>query len=128
MPNTRTLSPLSKGLRIFLALLFSVFALTQFNDPDPLLWISIYGTMAVLMIVSIFKKVPKLVLGIIAGILIVYLLVLVPEIISWINKGMPSIVETMSAEEPHIEYAREFFGVVICLAGLWFLRRTKLIG
>lgn len=125
MSNTPKLSRFSKGFRVFLALLFSVFAFTQFNDPDPLLWISIYGTMAVLMIVSIFKRVPQLVLGIIAGILIVYLVVLVPEIISWINKGMPSIVESMSAEEPHIEYAREFFGVVICLAGLWYLGRGE---
>jgi len=125
MTNSRNLTSLSKGIRIFLAILFSLFAYTQFNDPDPLLWISIYGSIAILMVLSIYKKVPKIVLGIIAGVLIVYAAVLIPEIISWINKGMPSIVESMKAEQPHIEYTREFFGIIICLVALFYLQRSK---
>jgi hypothetical protein len=40
----------------------------------------------------------------------------IPDIIDWINGGMDNIAGSMKAEEPHIELAREFFGIVICLS------------
>lgn len=119
------LSGVSVGVRVTLALLFLLFTATQFNDPDPLLWISIYGTIAILSLSSIFYKIPDIVIYIISALLVVYLAVLIPEIISWIRQGMPSIVESMKAEEPHIEYTREFFGIIICLATLFYLRSSK---
>jgi len=115
----------SKILKIVLSVLFILFAWFQRNDPDPALWISIYGILAALCIYSAFQKMNKYILYVFGGLLIVYTAILVPEIINWISQGMPSIVEKMKAEEPHIEYTREFFGLVISLLTIWFLLKKN---
>ena len=38
-----------------------------------------------------------------------------PDILDWINKGLPSITGSMKAESPFIEFVREFFGLLLCL-------------
>ena len=110
----------------FLAsLLFAVFAIFQYNDIDPWVWIFIYGGISILCFVSAFRKIPRSLLSFsILGILI-YTVILVPEIISWIEVGTPSITESMKAKDPYIEYAREFFGLVISLIALVGIWRTN---
>ena len=41
-----------------------------------------------------------------------------PDIINWFKQGMPSIVESMKAESPHVEFVREFFGLLIMILSL----------
>lgn len=115
----------SKYIKLVLGLLFLLFAWFQRNDPDPALWIAIYGVLAVLCFVGAFQKIHKYILFVFGGFLLIYTVILVPEIIHWISKGMPSIVEEMKAEEPHIEYTREFFGLVISILSLWFLYKKN---
>lgn len=117
-------STLSVIVRIISCLLFILFTYTQFNDPDPVLWISIYGTIALILFISLFTPINNYILLIIACFLIVYSAILIPEIINWIKKGMPSIVETMEAGKAHIEYTREFFGILICLLTLFIIHRS----
>lgn len=42
-----------------LAVMFLVFAFVQVNDPDPIIWILIYGVMAVMAIMAIFEFYPE---------------------------------------------------------------------
>lgn len=115
----------ARRFKFLTSLLFAVFAIFQYNDIDPWLWIFIYGGISSLCSVSAFRKIPMSLLSLsILGILI-YTVILVPEIISWINEGMPSITESMKAEDPYIEYAREFFGLVISLLVLLGLLKTN---
>ena len=59
-----------KVLNLLLAALFLLFAFVQINDPDPALWILIYGLMAVACILAAFGRYyPK----IISILLIIYL-------------------------------------------------------
>jgi hypothetical protein len=69
------------------------------------------------------NKINKYILIIIACLLIIYGSILIPEIINWIKKGMPSIVQSMEAGKAHIEYTREFFGIIICLVTLYLIHR-----
>jgi hypothetical protein len=51
---------------------------------------------------------------------------ILPEIIKWIKDGMPSIVQSMKATIPSIEYTREFLGLLLCLiACIWVIRVQK---
>jgi len=114
-----------KVINSICALLFVIFAVVQYNDPDPWLWIIAYLFVALLFVLQIFDKLPRpLLLG---GLMLFSLwgISFVPDFIDWINMGAPSIANKMKATEPHTELVREFGGLVICLAGMILLLRRK---
>lgn len=114
-----------KYLKLILALLFSSFAYVQLNDPDPWIWVTIYTIIGLLCILSAFQKIHKYFLIVCYIGLGIYGLILIPEIINWISMGMPSIVSEMKAEEPHIEYTREFFGLLISIMTIYYLQKSN---
>ncbi len=98
--------------------IFIMCAAVQYNDPDPYIWVPIYGFAAVVSLMAARGRFyPKAILG---GMIIlsIYAATYVPAIINWVKMGAPSVVETMKAEQPHIELTREFGGLLICLLGL----------
>ena len=109
-----------KIVNIILTLLFLVFAVVQLNDPDPIVWVIIYGAAAVVSGFAAAGRYDKNVILTIIGICIVWMLTLVPGVIDWVNEGMPSITGSMKAESPYIEYLREFLGLLIIFLALLF--------
>lgn len=113
-----------KIYNIILALLFTLFAYFQYNDPDPYLWIAIYLAVAVLCGLAAFGKYFKwLSLALMAG-LFIYWAWLLPDFITWLGQGMPSITGSMKAETPHTELVREFLGLLILILVLFFQYRS----
>lgn len=110
-----------KITNIILSLLFLSFAIVQYNDPDPWIWISIYVLIAMLCGLAAAGRFQKnlLMLGALAA--LITLGVMAPEFIGWLSDGMPSIVTSMKAETPYIELVREFLGVLIVFLTLVFL-------
>ena len=104
----------------FLTLLFALFAAFQFNDPDPIVWVLIYGTVAVISGFAAVGKYNKNVILTVIGICIVWMLSIVPGVVDWVNEGMPSITGSMKADSLYIEYLREFLGLFIMLLALLF--------
>ena len=117
-------------MRIFtysLGLIFTLFAIVQFNDPDFWVWVPVYLLPAGISVVYTHKKPQKMYLGILA---IIYL-------IAAISLFPPSINEWISAEEeaqsmgmklPGIEEARESMGLFICflaMAFFWIKSKSK---
>ena len=109
-----------KILNIILTILFVLFAVVQFNDPDPYLWILIYGATAAISGFAIVGKYHKIIILSVIGICIIWMATLIPGVIDWVEKGMPSITGSMKAESPHIEFVREFLGLFIILLALVF--------
>lgn len=107
-----------------LAALFILFAYFQANDPDPYLWMLLYFyTAAICLFAGYGRKNNYFIWAGIAGCLI-WMGLLLPEFINWINMGMPNIAGEMKAEAPHIEFTREFLGLGICIGVfLWQLRK-----
>ena len=103
-----------------LTVLFALFAIVQFNDPDPIVWVIIYGTVAAISGFAAMGKYNKNVILTVIGICIVWMLSLVPGVVDWFNQGMPSITGSMKAESPYIEYLREFLGLFIMFLALLF--------
>lgn len=115
-----------KTINLILCALFVLFALVQYNDPDPYLWAPIYLFVAAVCGYAAFGKYNRPITLIGTVILGIYTLTYVPDFIDWIKMGMPNIVETMKAEKPYVELTREFGGLVICmLALLWELKNSK---
>jgi len=109
-----------KILNFILALLFLVFAFVQVNDPDPILWILIYGNMAVLCVLAMFSMhFKKWILG--TGVLyLTYAAFLFPGAWEWLQSPDRSLLfdDLAKMQYPYIEETREFLGLVICIAAL----------
>jgi Transmembrane family 220, helix len=109
-------------LNSILALMFMAFAFVQVNDPDPILWILIYGVMAITSVMAIFEYfIPALMYALALG-YAVYLVILFPGMMDWYNSPDRSLLfdDIAKMQYTYIEEAREFLGLAICLVVLAF--------
>ncbi len=117
-----------KVLNLILAVLFILFAVVQYNDPDPWGWAALYLYVAAACGMAAFGKSNKFMLILGLGVSAIWMLTLVPDFIHWVQMGMPTIVAHMKAEAPHIELTREFLGLVVCMSALgwqWYRLRKS---
>ena len=121
------MSPFQKNIYFIISGLFLLFAIVQWNDPDPLIWMIFYGVMSLIYILlALGKKFAFYLSVLMLTVSVVYMGFILPEIIKWIKDGMPSIVQSMKATIPTIEYTREFLGLLLCLiACIWVIRVQK---
>lgn len=117
---------LAKGV---LAVLLAGCAAVQYNDPDPVLWIGLYGAGSLLLILAAAGWRSR---WAVLVVLVAYALVgvtVLPGFVEWLLHYPGSdLMAPMSAEHPHIEESREFVGLVIaaaCVAPLWPTRATE---
>ena len=113
----------------FFVLLFLSFAAVQYNDPDPLLWILIYLSMAVLCGLAIAGKYYQRLALMLGAAFIVYAIILAPGVTDWWQSPDRSLLfdDLAKMQYYYIEEAREFLGLVICLlvlAGLYWQGRN----
>lgn len=106
-----------KILNLLLAVLFIVFAFIQINDPDPVLWILIYGAMAVACVLAAFRYFyPKVLAGMLV-LFIAYSFVSVSGAIKWLQSDDKHLLfdDLAKMQYLYIEEAREFLGLLICV-------------
>ena len=109
-------------LNSLLAIMFLAFAFLQVNDPDPVLWILIYGAMAAVSVMAIFEYyIPALLYALALGYMI-YLVILFPGVMAWYNSPDRSLLfdDLAKMQYYYIEEAREFMGLMICQVALVF--------
>lgn len=109
-------------LHLFLALLFVVFAIVQLNDPDPLHWVLIYGSVATICALAFFQKYfPKICFALAAA-FIAYSLWFVPGVKEWLaQENHAQLFDNVAKmEHPFIEESREFLGLWVAAAALLF--------
>jgi hypothetical protein len=103
--------------------IFILFAVVQYNDPDPYLWIPIYLFPAVLCFLATREKFYKNAYTggfIFYSLYAVYKLLDQNGVIDWMRfHDAANIAATMKAEQPWIEESREFFGLAIILIVLF---------
>ncbi len=126
-------------MKIFniLFIVFFVFsAALQYNDPDPLVWMSIYIYGAYLCYMATKQQYNPMLYLVGLAVYIsydLYLLVDAAGVISWLTEhGGESLVKTMKADKPWIEETREFFGLMILVMVLsvnmiWLSRRKEVL-
>ena len=121
-------------VNFILAIMFLLFAFVQINDPDPVIWILIYGAMAVLSIMAIFEFYPtKFTIGLLV-LYILYSIVYIPGVLEWLRQENKAMLfdDVAKMQYPYVEEAREFLGLVICIIVLIVFviraRRKKISG
>lgn len=109
--------PLMRIVNFILAIMFLLFAFVQINDPDPVIWILIYGAMAVLSIMAIFEFYPtKFTIGLLV-LYVLYSIVYIPGVMEWFRQENKAMLfdDVAKMQYPYVEQAREFLGLVICI-------------
>lgn len=113
---------LHKIIKIISGLIFSSFAYVQLNDPDPVLWTVIYALVATLFFTSMFKQINRKVLILLLAVMGLYSLTIIPGFYTWLATPEKSeLFGEMVYEKPYIEETREFLGLIIACAGLFYL-------
>jgi len=105
------------------AFIFFLFAAVQYNDPDAFIWMPAYLLVSILVILWGLGKSVRLPLLIAAILYSIWMLTYIPDVLAWIQEGLPSITGSMQAESPFTEFVREFFGLAICLGTCLFYAR-----
>ena len=72
MKHFVALSKQNKIKNLILFILFVIFAILQLNDPDGLLWFSIYFIVSLICLYNTFRAIPKSVLILSITVLITY--------------------------------------------------------
>ena len=111
-----------KILNFILAIMFLLFAFLQVNDPDPLIWITIYGIMAVLAILAMFNIFPRRIILVLLVLYAAFSVLYIPGVKEWLQQENKSDLFDNVAKMNHlyIEESREFLGLWICIAVLIF--------
>ena len=109
--------------------MFLVFASLQLNDPDPITWILIYGTMAVVCVMAAFEYYIRWLM--IAQFVCygVYAIILIPSFWTWLGSADRSLLfdDLAKMQFLYIEESREFLGLLICMTvlGVSWVRSSR---
>lgn len=103
-------------LRSILALLAALFAVLQYNDPDPLVWVGLYGATALALgLAAAGWPVPPLAWGVVGAGLTLGAISF-PGLLQYIaNTDGVTVSDAMSSQYPYIEATRELGGAAIAV-------------
>ncbi|WP_100613021.1 transmembrane 220 family protein [Confluentibacter lentus] len=108
-----------KIINIVLFILFVLFAFVQLNDPDPMVWFTIYGIVAFICLIANYKKISKILLWIFIIALVIYSTRHFSYFIDWFKiDHKEELFGEMVYEKPYLEGTREFLGLLIAVIAL----------
>lgn len=114
-----------KILGFFFGFVFISFAVVQYNDPDPALWMAIYGTAAALSLAAGYGKVSNTVLAVACVVYAVGVIYWWPEQFEGVGDSMRDATTGLLLK--NVEEGREALGLAICsVAMLSFILASKL--
>ena len=99
---------------IVLFVIFLSFSAVQLNDPDPFIWTTIYGVVAMVSLLSLFGIFQRSMVFLLMILVGTYALIHFHYFWDWLlsnNKG--EIFGEMIYEKAYIEGTREFIGLVL---------------
>jgi hypothetical protein len=108
------------AMRVATALMGIVFLLAaavQYNDPDPLLWVLVYGAAAVACGLAVFGRPQRLLSAMTGGAALVWALMLMPRVFGQVRPS--ELFRETGMATLGIEEAREAIGLIL-VAG-WML-------
>ncbi|TAF72636.1 MAG: hypothetical protein EAZ53_15440 [Bacteroidetes bacterium] len=116
------LKTVHKTLFLTFSLIMLSFVVVQYNDPDPWLWMTIYGTVAIFLALGAFRIYFPVPMYIQMGLMAAGILYLFPSVIDWITleKG-ENLMQQMNNSKLYIEETRECGGLIVALSFLILL-------
>lgn len=113
-----------KVLGAFFGFIFIAFAVVQYNDPDPALWMAIYGVAAALSVAAGFGRVSNVLLGIACVIFAAGVVYWWPEQFEGVGDSMRDATTGLLLK--NVEEGRESLGLALCsVAMLSFILASR---
>lgn len=107
------------------ALLFLCCVAVQFNDPDPLRWMAIYGAAAVLSLAAVRRGgIPWIPAAVVGGIALAWMLSILPRVIGRVS--LAELFGRFEMKTSAIEEARECVGLALVTAWMAVLVAVSL--
>lgn len=106
-----------KAFNALMALLFLLSAAVQLNDPDPLIWITVYVLAALFCVAHGFRQLPPFLPFAFSLFTFLWALSLVPAF--WGQAPVSQVFGHVEMKSEAVEVAREFGGLMIVSA--WML-------
>ena len=117
---------LSKLINWVVCVVFLLFAFVQLNDPDPYVWVAIYGLIAIFFAVSNFRNIPKIIIQVLIIGLVLFALYHVGYFYDWLlSNDKSELFGDMIYDKPYVEGTREFMGLVIATGSLIYLLKKS---
>lgn len=107
----------SKALRVAnlaMTIYFAICVALQYNDPDPYLWMPMYGAAMVACILFSRSTLRPWIAGLIGGLALAWAGTIAPRVVG--QDGFAHMFESMKASNPLIEESREMGGLLIVFA------------
>ena len=108
---------LSKILCFVFSVTLLAFASLQFNDPDPVIWVSFYMICGLVPGLLLFNKFYAPLFWLAASICVIQLVIGGPGAYQYyLHMEEEPLMQGMNQAKPYIEECREFLGALIALA------------
>lgn len=101
-------------VHFLISIIFSLFAIVQWNDPDFYIWMPVYFLVAFIAFRAGRSQYHVRLCLFLLIVFLLWLMSYAPQFSSWVSDGMPSIANSMKAESPYIEFVRESLGLLLC--------------
>ena len=103
--------------KIVLSILFVMllgFVLVQYNDPDPIIWMPLYGWGAALVLMGLLGRYNRWLIWISMALYFTMASFYLPSMLEWIDKEHGrNLMQKMDGSKMYIEETREFGGLII---------------
>jgi hypothetical protein len=107
---------------LFIGILFLLFAIVQFNDPDPWAWILIYCFISIISILSALGKHSKWAAYLVLLVSMIWMVFLFPGLWQWITQEpFDALFGGMDPSRIHLEESREFLGLFIGVISVMYI-------
>ena len=109
--------------------LFVLSAAVQYNDPDPVRWMLLYGAAAVVSLLVALGRATWTMAAAVALVALIWAATLAPAVLGTV--GMGELVQAWEMKDTRIEEGREMYGLLIVAAWMGVLavierrRRTR---
>jgi hypothetical protein len=97
-----------------MAVLFGIAAALQYNDPDPIRWMAIYGLAALACLLALAGRLPRVAAVAIGLAALAWAATLAPGVVGKVSIG--ELFESYAMKSEPVEEAREMGGLLIVAA------------
>jgi len=106
-----------KALDYLFGVMLVVTAALQFNDPDPVYWVVVYGLSAAVPLMHSFGHRAPFLVALTIGMILSGIIYASTGFFDYLRSGdFSSITRSMDGAAQYVEPAREFLGLLIALA------------
>ena len=105
---------MTKIINVFLSIMIGYFVYVNLNDPDPILWVMIYGVVGLVLLLRVFNLFHRQGTFILMVVIGIYSMTYLPYVLDWLRSNYHGeLFGEMVETKPYIEGTREFGGLLI---------------